>query len=291
MSIAAERLRENETLYMKGNLAYSRLSAQIKGAELERRVAQAKARGQRYPTAKPHTTISIINPVVLPADPNNPTLEEQYLAEKIFTLKSGDNAGKKSFSVDNISNSLPQVFAPNAEGKHEQVMLTGDLDSGLEVILAIRTFKSPQYEKRGLSLDKVFVQEPLRYYQSAGGIDTAALAALGITIEGPVTRVSTADAPEVVNTQPDPDQEPVAELPRPQAEPAPVAQQPAQAQASDDGLDELERQLAELRQKKAAEAAQAQIPAPAPQGQSAFDQGTVSPWEAGSGEPGIGFGS
>ena len=177
MSIPAERLREGEVLYLKGRVSYSRIAAQITGAELERRVAQAKARGQLYPTSKPHTTISVIDPVVIPADSNNPTIEERYLAEKIFTLKSGDNAGKQAFSVDNTTRTLPQVFAPNANGVHEQVQLTGDLDTDLDVVLVIRVFKS-SYEKRGLSLDKVIVNEPLRYYQSADSIDTAMLARL-----------------------------------------------------------------------------------------------------------------
>lgn len=284
MSIPAEHLREGQVLYLKGRVSYARIAAQINGAELERRVAQAKARGQLYPTSKPHTTISVIDPVVIPADPNNPTIEERYLEEKIFTLKSGDNAGKRAFSVDNTTRTLPQVFAPNANGVHEQVQLTGDLDTDLDVVLVIRVFKS-SYEKRGLSLDKVIVNEPLRYYQSADSIDTAMLARLGITIEGPVTRVNAVDAPESAIVQRDEPEE--VSLPQPQAEAAPVPQAPTVSQA-DDEVARLERQIAEAKAKQVAKQAAKQAPAPAAAGQSAFDAEPASPWEAGN--PGIGFG-
>lgn len=68
----------------------------------------------------------------------------------------------------------------------------------------LRTFKPKEHVKRGIGLAQVILNEDLRYYQAAGGADENALAALGVTIEGPVTRVSVSDAPQVANTQVDP---------------------------------------------------------------------------------------
>lgn len=296
MSIPAERLREDQTILVRGKISYSRLAAQITGEELARSIENARKRGSLYPTTKPHTTISLIDAVVTPLDPNNPTTEEQYVGEKIYTVKNGDNAGKRGFSHDDTSPTLPQVFEPTPEGKHHQVVLDNDLDSGLDVTLVLRTFKPANYEKRGLGLQQVILHEPIRYYQAGGGADPAALSALGITIEGPVTRVSAADAAAVANKQADPRAEEstavptvvgedglampgaVGEAPAPQqqqaqaapaAQDAPMAQLPTTTPAAPQGGDAA--RIAELEAQLAAARGQS------PQGGSAFDG--ESPWE------------
>lgn len=308
-TIPAERLREDQTVIVRGHISYSRLAKLIDGAELVRSIESARKRGSLYPTDKPHTTISLVDARVVPLTPGSPTLEEQYTAEKLYQVKSGDNAGKTGFSIDDKSPNLPPVFEPHDDGKggteHRQVILEQDLDSGLDVTLVLRTFQSGGYAKKGLGIQQVILNEPLRYYNSAS-INTAALSALGITIAGPVQRVSGAEAASRVPDAPVQDEGslpegtqvvdglalpgPVASAPapavfqQPVAQAAPVAEDPAaeitrlkaQIAAGAPPVETPEQELARLRAQVAGQ--QAATPA----GQSPFD---VDPG------PGIGFGA
>ena len=312
-TIPAERLREDQTVIVRGRISYSRLAKLIDGAELVRSIESARKRGSLYPTDRPHTTISLVDARVIPLNPSAPTVEEQYTAEKLYQVKSGDNAGKTGFSIDDKSPNLPPVFEPipaeeqDGAGSHRQVVLQQDLDSGLDVTLVLRTFQSGSYAKKGLGIQQVILNEPLRYYNSAS-IDTTALSALGITIAGPVQRVSGAEAASRVPDAPVQVQDegslpegtqvvdglalpgPVASAPapaafqQPVAQAAPVVEDPAAEIASlkaqlAGGVPPVETPEQELARLRAQVAGQQ---AATPVGQSPFD---VDPG------PGIGFGA
>lgn len=195
MTIAAENLREGQQILVRGKISFSRLASLIDGEALTRSIEQARKRGQRYPTSKPHTTVNLVDAVVIPANPAAPTIEEQYVHEKTYDIKSGDNTGHRGFGIDNVSAYLPTVLEPDPEvsGAYRQVVLERDLASGLDVTLVIQVFKPQGYEKRGLGLQQVVLHEPVRYY--ASGMDTSALAARGIVVNGPIRSVSAAEAP------------------------------------------------------------------------------------------------
>jgi len=195
MTIAAENLREGQQILVRGKISFSRLASLIDGEALARSIDQARKRGQRYPTTKPHTTVNLVDAAVIPANPAAPTIEEQYVHEKTYDIKSGDNAGHRGFGIDNVSAYLPTVLEPDPEapGAYRQVVLERDLASGLDVTLVIQVFKPQGFEKRGLGLQQVVLHEPVRYY--ASGMDTSALAARGIVVNGPIRSVSAAEAP------------------------------------------------------------------------------------------------
>jgi len=296
----ADQLRENQTIFLRGRISFSRLTRHIDGEDLVKSIAAARARGSKYPTTKPHTTISLIDAAVVPVDAQNPTPEEIFVNSKIYEVKKGDNAGKRGFSIDDKSPNLPPVFEPipaderDGSGSHRQLVLPQDLDSGLDVTLVLTTFTQGDYANKGLGLQQVILNEAPRYY-GGGGVDNAALSAIGVVISGPVQRIAPSAAPEGGAPAADgglPQGTVVTDegfaLPGPGAfaAPAPVAapaQQPVQQQAAPTpsaDVEALERQLAELKRQQAAQAT--------PQGQSAFDAGD-NPWGDAAG-PGIGFG-
>lgn len=302
----ADQLRSDQTIFVRGRISFSRLTKHIDGEELAKSIAAARARGSKYPTTKPHTTISLIDAAVVPANAQAPTLEEIFVQNRVYTVKSGDNAGKAGFSIDDKSPNLPPVFEPipaneqDGSGSHRQLVLDRDLDSGLDVTLVLRTFTQGDYANKGLGLQQVILNEAPRYY-GGGGIDNSALAAIGITISGPVQRVApnTAEAAPTSDGNDLPQGTVVTDegyaLPGPGAfaQPAPVQQaapQPAPVQqatpaapaapAAQPTVAELQAQLAALQA--------AQQPAATPQGGSAFDAGD-NPWGESAG-PGIGFG-
>lgn len=196
MTIPAERLREGQQILVRGKVSFSRIASLIDGPALKKRIEQERARGSLYPTLVPHTTISLVDVQVLPLNPQAPTAEEQFVHEKIYEIKKGDNAGKRGFGIDNKSTFLPTVLEqdPDNQGAYRQLVLEHDLAADMDVTLVIEVFKPKGYEKRGLGLQQVVLNEPVRYYASAG-LDTSALAARGIVVNGPIRSVSAAEAP------------------------------------------------------------------------------------------------
>lgn len=195
MTIPAERLREGTQIFVTGNISFSRLAKLIEGAALARSIEQAQKRNALYPTKVPHTTISLVNASILTAPGAAMTPEEEFVANQIYDIRSGENAGRKGYNIDNKSTYLPTILEPDAEnpGAHKQLVLDRDLATGLSVTLVLEVFKPKDYEKRGIGLQQVILNEPARYYAS-GGINPEALKARGIVVNGPIVAVSGAEA-------------------------------------------------------------------------------------------------
>jgi len=190
MTIPAERLREGKQILVRGKISFSRLAQLVDGDALVKSIEQARKRGVIYPTTVPHTTINLFDAQVIPADSAVATLEETFVHEHLYVIKSGDNAGKSGYSIDNKGNYLPTVLEqdPANPGQYRQLQLERDLAGGIEVTLVLQVFKPATYEKRGLGLQQVVLNEPVRYF--ASGVDTDALAARGIVVNGPIRPVA-----------------------------------------------------------------------------------------------------
>lgn len=290
MTISAESLQPNVTVIVRGRTTFSRIASLIQGKELEKRIANSKS---LYPTREPHTSISVSEPqIVSLGGAAGLTREEQHVQEHFYTSKSGANQGKSMFGIDNKSPYLPTVLAPDEEnpGSHTQVVLERDLDTGLDVTLVLKTFAPKSgYQKKGIGLQQVILNEPLRYYSQ--GIDESALSAIGVTVAGPLTQVSANDAPAtaVPPTQGEDqlpentvvDQE--SGLPMPGFTPAPQQAQQAPAQAAAPAAAQAPSAQDEIAQLKARLAAMENSG-----GNSAFDtagdqgQGDApAPWDVG----------
>ncbi|MET0885811.1 MAG: hypothetical protein ABWX92_05105, partial [Mycetocola sp.] len=101
------------------------------------------------------------------------------------------------FNIDNKSTFLPTVLEmdPANPGQYRQLVLERDLATGVDVTIVLQVFKPAAYEKRGLGLQQVVLNEAPRYYSS--GVDTNALAARGIVVNGPIRPVTAVDSPAV----------------------------------------------------------------------------------------------
>lgn len=197
MAIKAESLRPGQQILVTGKTSFSRLAALIEGPALARRIEQERARGSLYPTTVPHTTISIVDAQVSPADPTNPTPEETFVHEKTYEGKTGANAGKRMYGVDNKSKILPVVLEPDPDnpGQYRQLDLAGrELAQDLQVTLVLQVFAPKEHVKRGIGLQQVVLHEEPKFYSSAGQ-DTAALTARGIVVSGPIRSLQAPEAP------------------------------------------------------------------------------------------------
>lgn len=156
--ISKSDLRANAAYLVRGKVAYSHISRQTTDAERAR--ANAK---RKYPIDKNYTFITLHGATVLCKDPQAPTVEERYAAECLYQDTNPKHPGL-NFSAINKSCFLPSVFVkvPGTENSYAPVKLEGELDSGLDVTLVMRVFSARG--TNGVTLDRVLVNEPLRYY-------------------------------------------------------------------------------------------------------------------------------
>ncbi|MFI1408770.1 hypothetical protein ACH4Y0_02345 [Streptomyces sp. NPDC020707] len=233
-SISAGQITEGKNVFIRGKLGFAVLARLIEGAEL---VAsdQRKTQNGMNPVGKPHTTATIIHAEVQFADPNNPTLEEQFVSERRYDSPKRPETGS-NYSIDSKGSTLPVIVipSPKGDGTYDQDESGRELAQGLDVTLVLRTYKPKNFSNRGLALEQVIVHEVPRYY-SAGGIDQAELAARGIVLNGtprPVQAAPASAAPAAVPVATE--VEDGLSFPTPQPASAPVAvaaQAPVQAQS------------------------------------------------------------
>ncbi|MFD4574274.1 hypothetical protein ACFWNK_19930 [Streptomyces sp. NPDC058417] len=233
-SISAKKITEGKNVFIRGKLGFAVLARLIEGAEL---VAsdQRKTKNGMSPVGKPHTTATIIHAEVQFADPNNPTLEEQFVSERRYDSPKRPETGS-NYSIDSKGSTLPVIAIPSAkgDGTYDQDESGRELAQGLDVTLVLRTYKPKDFSNRGLALEQVIVHEAPRYY-NAGGIDQAELAARGIVLNGTPRPVQATPASAVPAAVPvGTEVEDGLPFPTPQPTSAPVAvaaQAPVQAPA------------------------------------------------------------
>lgn len=188
-TISTQSLTPGELFCVRGKLTYGRLAKQVDGEELEKDKQRRAARGMR-PIERPYTSATITDAYVPLKDKNNPTLEERYAQESLYTSHADGSHGF-NFSAVNRGNRLPWIGVrdPQDPFKVEQIVLPNELASGLDVTLVMRVFQGKP--NKGVTLDGVVLNEQPRYFASAD--PTASLSALGITF---VPAETAAQAPE-----------------------------------------------------------------------------------------------
>lgn len=183
-SISANQLTEGTSVFIRGKLAFARLTSLIEGAALAAS-DQRKVQNGMSPVGKPHTTATITEAEVQFADPANPTVEEQFVSERRYTSKKNPASGA-NYSIDSKGTNLPIIAIPSekGDGTYDQDTSGQELAQGLDVTLVLRVYKPKNFANRGLSLDQVIVHETPRYY-NAGGVGSGELAARGIVFNAP----------------------------------------------------------------------------------------------------------
>lgn len=291
-TVPAERLQEGSIILIRGKLAFSRLARFVDGQALVDSIARQRAQGRMYPTTSPYTTVNLLDPQVMAVVPNALTPEETFINESIYTSKSGDNAGHLGYSIDSTGTSLPQVLVRNEDGTYAQVALDNDLATGLDVTLVLNVFKPRAYEKRGIGLSQVLVNEPLRYY--SGGVTETTLAARGIIVQGglqtvtpsqdaPVAEEAGVPAGSVIENglaMPGPAQAAPVAAPVPVAQAAPVvATVPGGAETAEQKIARMEAEMAALRAAQGASGGDSAFGAAAPAVPVAAAAAAASPWD------------
>lgn len=186
-------------VYITGTVEYSHIASQISGKELEADNAKKIKRGMK-PTDKPHSRITIIGAEICYENPMNPSLAEQFIADRMYISKTNPAKGY-CYTAVNKSRNLPEVFCRTDKNdlSLDPVECNQEIASGSNVTLLLRFFATNT--NNGVSLDAVIVnQKPVKF--ARWGI-TNVLAKRGFiinqtaTVEDVVSQISDPSYPAV----------------------------------------------------------------------------------------------
>lgn len=212
-TINVNSLTVDSTYLVRGKSAFCRITRQTTDAERE-----AANKTRQHPIEKNYTTISIYDAQVLCKDPNKPSLEEQYAAEKLYRSSSPDQPGN-NFTAMNKSHNLPKVAVadPNNPNSYDEIIPEGELARGVDVTLVMRVFKGQG--NNGVSLDRVLVNEPIRYFGGSSSVDKS-LSEMGITFNAlsPAEAAKAAPVAAAPDAVPFPNPEPAVQTAPPAAD-------------------------------------------------------------------------
>lgn len=181
MSINVNQLEPNSVYFVRGKVLFSRVATQTTDKEREQ-----WNKSRKYAIDKNYTTLRICEATVVCQNPQNPSIVEQYAAERLYSTSSPD-VKNPCFNAINKSPSLPAVFVLNtATGQYDPVVLDAELANGLDVTIAMRVF--PTKGNNGVTMAHIYVNEPLRTFESNRSdraVADAAAQALGIVFSAP----------------------------------------------------------------------------------------------------------
>lgn len=233
-TISYNSVESGAVVYINGVVDFSNIAKRIEGEELTATNARRVANGLR-PIEKPYTSLSVHDAAIVYANPAQPTLAEQCLAERLYTAKNQSKSGL-SYTGINKSKFMPEIYCRNSitSTELEAVVPEGELAVGTSVTLIMRFFKTKQ--NNGVSLDAVIVNEkPVKY--GTGNSLATALQSRGFTVmpatEGNVDAYRAGLAANTAPAQTTVVPAPVPAQAAPQPQTAPYMQAaPASAQTS-----------------------------------------------------------
>lgn len=118
--IQAHQLTPGSTVIVKGLIGFSRLRS-LMGPQEIIKTNQARARSMfKLDPNKPITRLNLHHAEVVYADPANPTIEEMYVAERMYTSSQRPELGVQ-WSIDNKGSVLPILGETQADGKVVQL--------------------------------------------------------------------------------------------------------------------------------------------------------------------------
>lgn len=200
--ISASQIRPGSTIILRGKIEYAHVRSLMGPEKIDKlnetRRANRKPGAPFYPLDrnKPLTRLSLSNvEVVFKSPDGKPDLEEYYVYERLFQTPEKPELGNR-WSIDNKGNRLP-VLLKVIDGKAVQItdneipaptmsMPTEPAPDQL-VTVVLNVYSSGMNANNGIGLQTIiFDGEPEWFTGGNSAVNTNALAALGITLSGPI---------------------------------------------------------------------------------------------------------
>lgn len=200
--ISASQIRPGSTIILRGKIEYARVRSLMGPEDIDKlnetRRAKRKPGAPFYPLDrnKPLTRLSLSNvEVVFKSPDGQPDLEEYYVYERLFQTPEKPELGNR-WGIDNKGNRLP-VLLKVVNGQAVQItdneipastmsMPTEPARDQL-VTVVLNVYSSGMNANNGIGLQTIiFDGEPEWFTGGNSAVNNNALAALGITLSGPI---------------------------------------------------------------------------------------------------------
>lgn len=200
--ISASQIRPGSTIILRGKIEYARVRSPMGPEDIDKlneiRRANRKPGAPFYPLDrnKPLTRLSLSNvEVVFKSPDGKPDLEEYYVYERLFQTPEKPELGNR-WGIDNKGNRLP-VLLKVIDGKAVQITdneipastmsMPTEPDRDQLVTVVLNVYSSGMNANNGIGLQAIiFDGEPEWFTGGNSAVNNNALAALGITLSGPI---------------------------------------------------------------------------------------------------------
>ena len=228
--IRADQIRPGQNIIVRGQIEYIRVRS-LMGPEDIDKLNQARTKSRyKLDRNKPLTRLALYNAEVVPQSPDGQmTPEEYYVWERMFESSDKPELGKR-WNIDNKGDKLP-ILLSVVDGRAKQITDKDVPPSSMSIptepkrdqlISVILNVYPSGMGNNGIGIKTIIFHGKPEWFESNTSVDQSALAALGITLDGPVV----AQTGVVVNEAPTQDAT-VAPVVAPTVPTVPAAQQAA----------------------------------------------------------------
>ena len=222
--ISASQIRPGAHIIIKGQIEYARVRS-LMGPEDIDKLNQARTRSKyKLDRNKPLTRLSLYNAEVVPQSPDRKlTIEEYYVYERMFQTQDKPELGSR-WNIDNKGNRLPALLKV-VDGQARQIMDNEIPPSSMSIptepakdqlVTVILNVYPSDGGNNGIGIQAIIFNDEPQWFSGGNSVNTGALAALGITLSGPIVNqtgtiaVETPSQPTEVAAPAAPIQAPVA---------------------------------------------------------------------------------
>lgn len=238
--ISASQIRPGQNVIIRGLIEYIRVRSLMGPEDID---ALNKARNRsRYnlDRNKPLTRLALYNAEVVPQNPSGQmTPEEYYVWERMFETADKPELGRR-WNIDNKGNRLP-ILLKAVDGKAEQIRDEDVPPSSMsmptepardQAVTVVLNVYDSGMGNNGIGIQAIIFSGEPEWFTGGSSVNNNALAALGITLSGPIVAqegiVATETPAQAVNAAPAaPVVQPAQQVAAPVAAPvAPAVAQP-----------------------------------------------------------------
>lgn len=209
--ISASQIRPGQNVILRGQIEYARVRSLMGPEDID---ALNKARNRsRYnlDRNKPLTRLALYNAEVVPQNPNGQmTPEEYYVWERMFTTDDKPELGRR-WNIDNKGNRLP-ILLKAVDGKAEQIRDEDVPPSSMsmptepardQAVTVVLNVYDSGMGNNGIGIQAIIFSGEPEWFTGGNSVNNNALAALGITLSGPIVAQEGTIATETPAQTPD----------------------------------------------------------------------------------------
>lgn len=191
--ISASQIRPGATIILRGQIEYARVRSLLGPADIEK-LNRARTKSEPLDVNKPITRLALHHAEVVPQAPDGQmTPEEYYVWERMFETPDKPELGRR-WSIDNKGTVLP-VLLKAVDGTARQITddeipasptsLPTEPERDQLVTVVLNVYDTKRVNK-GIGIQAIIFNEEPRWYTGSSSVNNIALAALGITLSGPI---------------------------------------------------------------------------------------------------------